>query len=160
MSRPDIDNYFISMAVLASSRATCSRRKVGAILVNSRMHVISTGYNGVASGMTHCIEKRCPGADAASGTGLEMCEAIHAEQNALLQCNDVHEIYAAYVTTSPCVTCTKLLLNTGCRKIVFLQEYPQPMAKQLWTRSHREWIQFTDLENLLVKGIHNGHVIS
>lgn len=83
----------------------------------------------------------CPGAFSPSGTNLDGCEAIHAEQNALLQCRDVREIHTCYCTTSPCVTCTKLLLNTGCLRVVFLDEYPHPASQELWTRAGREWVQ-------------------
>ena len=83
----------------------------------------------------------CPGADSPSGTNLDACQAIHAEQNALLQCKDVYSIHTCYVTASPCVTCTKLLLNTGCQRIVFVEEYPQPAAKDLWVSSGRQWSQ-------------------
>jgi dCMP deaminase len=81
----------------------------------------------------------CEGSTSPSGTNLDSCNAIHAEQNALLQCRDVHLIHTAYVTTSPCVTCTKLLLNTSCKRIVYLEEYPQPKAMELWTRAGRSW---------------------
>lgn len=77
----------------------------------------------------------CPGAFAASGTDLDGCHAVHAEQNALLQCRDVQAIDTCYVTTAPCVTCTKLLLSTGCRHVVYLADYPQAAAAQeLWLR--------------------------
>lgn len=65
----------------------------------------------------------CPGAQARSGTDLDLCGAIHAEQNALLQCSDVYRIKTCYVTASPCMTCMKLLLNTSCTQIVYAQEY-------------------------------------
>jgi len=80
--RPTQDEYFLKMAELVSTRATCARRKVGCVLVNSRKHILATGYNGVASGMPHCIDEPCPGANYPSGEGLDKCEAIHAEQNA------------------------------------------------------------------------------
>lgn len=83
----------------------------------------------------------CTGAFSQSGTNLDGCEAIHAEQNALLQCKDVREIHTCYCTASPCITCVKLLLNTGCQRVVFLEEYPHPAAGELWLRSGREWIQ-------------------
>src|SRR3546814_1170368 len=83
----------------------------------------------------------CSGAFSPSGTNLDGCEAIHAEQNALLQCKDVREIHTCYCTASPCVTCTKLLLNTGCMRVVFMEEYPHPAARDLWTRAGREWVQ-------------------
>jgi dCMP deaminase len=87
---------------------------------------------------------RCPGATSKSGTDLDSCQAIHAEQNALLQCEDVYSIDTAYVTASPCITCTKLLLNTSCRRIVYRDEYPHPAARKLWTSSGRDWEQLGD----------------
>ncbi len=149
--RPSKDQYFISMALLASSRATCPRRSVGCILTNERGHVLSTGYNGVAAGCEHCTEHNCPGASYPSGQGLEFCEALHAEQNALLQCRDVWTIDTAYVTASPCVTCTKLLMNTSCKRIVFLAEYPQPEAMKLWLSVGREWVKYQENELIVIK---------
>ena len=66
-------------------------------------------------------------------------EAIHAEQNALLQCKDVHEIDRVYCTLSPCIHCVKLLLNTSARHILFCEEYIHQDAKRLWKDSNREW---------------------
>jgi dCMP deaminase len=161
----------MAMAVLTAERATCLRRKVGAVFLNERGHVLATGYNGVASGQKHCNEltgevpnpslemadgsfrraehwelatvkvhtHACSGAKAASGTNLDGCQAIHAEQNALLQTRDVYSIHTAYVTASPCMTCTKLLLNTSCQRIVFLEDYPHSASKELWESSDREW---------------------
>jgi dCMP deaminase len=149
--RPDLDTYFMSMAILVASRATCPRRKVGSVLINTRGHVLATGYNGVAAGQTHCIDSPCPGAGLPSGQGLDKCQALHGEQNALLQCRDVYQIDTAYVTASPCITCTKLFLNTSCRRIVFLDEYPHSDAKDLWVASGRDWVQFTRNELLLVQ---------
>ena len=149
--RPDLDTYFMSMAVLVASRATCPRRKVGSVLINTRGHVLATGYNGVAAGQAHCIDSPCPGAGLPSGQGLDKCQALHGEQNALLQCRDVYQIDTAYVTASPCITCTKLFLNTSCRRIVFLEEYPHSDAKDLWVASGRDWVQYTRKELLLVQ---------
>ena len=137
MERMNRDEYFSELAVLVSRRATCARRSVGCVLISSRGHVLSTGYNGVPRGHTHCIDIRCPGADLPSGTGLDVCEAIHAEQNALLQCHDVDQIDTAYVTAMPCMTCMKLLLNTSCSRIVYVAEYPHQEAKQLWIKNGR-----------------------
>jgi dCMP deaminase len=127
-------------------------------LLNARGHVLSTGYNGVAAGLPHCNEElvndlefdakpvvlqlhACSGAKAPSGTNLDGCQAIHAEQNALLQCRDMYAIHTAYVTASPCMTCIKLLLNTSCQRIVFVEEYPHSAAKDLWTGTGRAWEQ-------------------
>lgn len=79
---------------------------------------------------------RCQNSDAPLGQP-NGCESIHAEQNALLQCPDVYKIHTCYVTHSPCVTCVKLLLNTGCERIVYRLEYPHANAKQLWLASSK-----------------------
>lgn len=161
--RPSKDEWALNLALLTAQRATCCRRQVGCVLLNARGHVLATGYNGVASGMDHCNhtekiditavgasgERRfvdtypnaCPGAWSASGTNLDACQAIHAEQNALLQCRDVYQIYTAYVTTSPCITCCKLLLNTSCERIVFIDEYTHSSAKELWEGAKKVWQQ-------------------
>lgn len=159
--RLTIDEWAMQLAQVCAQRSTCCRRHVGCVLLDSRKHVLATGYNGVASGLPHCNEvtgeKReedlatrtiktqpifgnaCTGATLPSGEGLDLCEAIHAEQNALLQCADVNNILYCYTTTSPCVTCTKLLLNTGCRYIYFLEEYTKIDSKDLWVKAGRVW---------------------
>lgn len=142
-SRPSKDEYFLAMAVLAAARGTCARRNVGCILVDRHNHVLATGYNGVAANVTHCIDSPCAGAQLPSGTGLEKCEAIHAEQNAILQCQDVSSIETAYITTSPCHTCTKLLMNTGCSRIVFIKAYTDESPKELWKG---EWYEHGPIE--------------
>jgi len=83
----------------------------------------------------------CSGATAPSGMDLDSCQAIHAEQNALLQCRDIHTIHTAYVTASPCITCCKLLLNTSCQRIVYIEEYPHSAAKDSWISAGRIWEQ-------------------
>ncbi|MCK5614547.1 dCMP deaminase family protein [Candidatus Pacearchaeota archaeon] len=122
--RPDIDEYFLKMLELVGSRATCVKAQVGCILVNYRNHIIATGYNGVPSGFVHCIDEPCPGAKEPVGSGKGNCLAVHAEQNALLQCADVHSIKTAYVTLFPCMPCLKLLMNTSCETIVYVGDHP------------------------------------
>lgn len=136
------DEWAVAMAALTAERSTCLRRHVGCVLLDARGHVLSTGYNGVASGQPHCNEiQACPGHASPSGTNLDGCLALHAEQNALLQCRDPYVIDTCYVTTSPCMTCTKLLLNTSCRRIVFIEAYPDSgAAKHLWESAGRSWI--------------------
>ena len=146
MKRPSLDEYFGVMAEVVSSRGTCTRRKVGCVLVSADNKVLATGYNGVPSGFPHCIDEPCEGAKYRSGLGLDKCEAIHAEQNALLQVSDVGLIETAYCTTAPCIHCIKLLLNTGCYRIVFNQDYPHSVvSKALWEKAGRIWQQ-NDLE--------------
>lgn len=149
--RPSRDEWAMKLALLTAQRATCCRRQVGCVLLNARGHVLATGYNGVAAGLPHCnyhdpyfetgFPHACSGANSPSGTNLDGCQAIHAEQNAMLQCKDVYSIHTCYVTASPCMTCVKLLLNTSCERIVFVEEYPHSAARELWTGAGRAWEQ-------------------
>lgn len=146
--RPSRDEWAMKMALMTAQRTTCCRRAVGCVLLNARGHVLATGYNGVAAGLPHCNHRHgdefphaCSGAKAPSGTNLDGCQAIHAEQNALLQCKDIYQIHTAYVTASPCMTCVKLLLNTSCERIVYVDEYPRNEAGKLWTSAGRSWEQ-------------------
>tara|TARA_R100000234_G_scaffold46829_1_gene27999 strand:- start:20167 stop:20622 length:456 start_codon:yes stop_codon:yes gene_type:complete len=147
MARITSDQYFLAMALLVAKRGTCARRQVGCVLVDSNNFVLATGYNGNPRGAPHCIEQPCEGAQyKGTGLGLDICEAIHAEQNALLQCKNTEEIEKAYVTLSPCMTCTKLLLNTTCKEIIFLEEYvDNKNPKRIWTygETKRKWTKFT-----------------
>ncbi len=147
MDRPDIDVYMIGLAMMAASRASCSRRGVGCILANSINHVVATGYNGTPRGLAHCSEDMCPGRNAPSGQMLDGCMAIHAEQNALLQCGDTRDLSTCYSTTQPCLTCTKLLLNTSCHRIVYLYKYPHKRAETLWMNSGRTMVQISMNQN-------------
>lgn len=134
--RLDIHTTMMEVAYVLSQRGTCARRRVGCVLTDKYNHILATGYNGVAAGLPHCTEVPCPGARCDSGTGLELCQAIHAEQNALLQCQDVHSIVTCYSTTAPCITCVKLLMNTSCRYIYCVEDYPHAEeAKKLWLHS-------------------------
>ena len=126
--RESFDSYMLKIVEVVASRATCPRRAVGAIAVNKNKHIMATGYNGVPKGFPHCIDDPCGGQDLPSGTGLDKCLATHAEQNCLLQCNNVQDIYTIYLTVSPCVTCAKLIANTGCKKIVYSEVYNNPEA--------------------------------
>jgi len=160
-ARPTRDEWAMELALVTSRRATCLRRQVGCVLLNARGHVLATGYNGVAAGLPHCNDVdtetfgpdshpwACSGANSPSGTNLDGCQAIHAEQNALLQCKDVYAIDACYVTASPCMTCVKLLLNTSCQTIIFAEEYPHSAAKELWINSGHVWKQMNVVKNLV-----------
>ena len=137
--RPNKTTYFLAMAKLVSTRGTCARRRVGCVLVDKYGLVLATGYNGNGRGQGHCIDKPCEGAKYKSGEGLEKCEAIHAEQNAILQCKNTEHIEKAYITLSPCVTCVKLLLNTSCKEIVYLEDYVNKDAERIWKNANRLW---------------------
>ncbi len=140
--RPSRDQYFLRMAELASSRSTCITRKVGCILVDYKNTVLSTGYNGVARGVKHCTKDTCPRIDNESGKSLHLCLASHAEMNALIFCPDTDKIEKAYITISPCLTCTVMLLNTSCKEIIFEKEYSNnEIAKTIWDAAGRIWTQ-------------------
>lgn len=151
--RPTVYQWAMKIAAVTAERSTCLRRHVGCVLMDNRNHIVATGYNGVASGMPHCSDvnsfgqspNACSGSSLPSGVGLDKCMAIHAEQNALLQCSDVYQISAAVVTVSPCISCVKLLLNTGCQKILYAEEYPHFEARELWVKSGRVWINLSVL---------------
>lgn len=142
MPRASIEEIGLAIAFDWARRGTCPRRQVGCLLLDEHNDTVGDGYNGPASGEPHCIDKPCPGAHLPSGTGLSQCEAIHAEANAILRCKDIRAIHTAYLTDSPCMDCVKLLLGTGCRRIVFARKYaPQhDAAEHLWRRAGREWI--------------------
>ena len=93
-----------------------------------------------------CIDNPCPGATAPSGQNLDLCGAIHAEQNCLLQCNPV-ELETLFCTTSPCMSCMKLIAGTKCQRIVFLEEYPHPEAREYALKLGMEWCHIDRTDN-------------
>ena len=121
--RPSIDEYMLNMARVASSRTTCSRRAVGAVITDHLNHILSTGYNGVPRGLDHCIDKPCKGSDFRSGEGLDLCKAQHAEVNAIVHCRDIQSATNIYLTVSPCMSCMKLIAATNIRRIVAAEIY-------------------------------------
>lgn len=132
------DEYFIAMAKVVALRGTCPRRQVGCVLVDKNDFILSTGYNGSPPGVPHCSEETCSRTIHKVGEGLDDCDAIHAEQNALLQCRDTQKIDVAYVTTFPCVHCLKMLMNTSCRLIIFENEYKNTNENIIkWRQSSR-----------------------
>lgn len=134
--RPSLDESALELAAVGARRATCGRKQVGCVLFDHYGHIIGSGYNGPASGQAHCTESPCPGMAFDNGEGLEYCEAIHAEANALLDCRDIRQILTCYVTASPCLHCVKLLLNTSCQRIVFRQPFTKDydLARERWTK--------------------------
>lgn len=142
MGRITADQQWMEMAFTSAKRGTCPRRKVGAVLVDTNGRFMSNGRNGPPRGSPHCIDTPCPGANQESGQGLQLCEAVHAEANSLLQCHSIDDIDTIYCTDSPCVDCTKLLLNTSCKRIVFRREYPHSKSREWWTRAGREWVKY------------------
>jgi dCMP deaminase len=140
--RPTFDQWAMELARVVATRATCVRRAVGCVLVDARGHVLATGYNGPPRGAVHCTDVPCAGARFSSGEGLGVCEAVHAEANALLQCPDVDDVYACYSTTEPCAHCAKLLLNTRCKSVIFAEPYPTGSGRGHWEklRENGTWL--------------------
>ena len=139
MSRPSWDQYFMRMAVLASSRSTCLRRHIGAVVVKDRM-VLSTGYNDTPRGLPNCGDGGCArcASDVPSGQALDTCLCLHAEQNGIIQAA-YHGVAiagaAVYITNQPCLTCAKMIVNVGIRRIVFGGDYPDPLAAEMLTNA-------------------------
>lgn len=162
----------LGVASVLARRSTCAKAAVGCVLCDAHGRILSTGYNGVARGQPHCnavgyvnpaaqrrvvfLEPypahgatqlvhphRCAGADAPAGADL--CEAIHAEANALLWCRDPDAVRTAYVTLSPCMRCAKELLQTGLKQLVYGAPYTQePQALELLRRAGVELFHFTE----------------
>ena len=122
--RLSTDQYFLDVAAVVAKRGTCIRRKVGCVLVDSNNHIVATGYNGVPKNFPHCIDQPCAGADYPSGKGLELCEAIHAELNAFLQCRS-DDFLTMYTTTTPCAACAKVICNSNVKRVVSMSQYSQ-----------------------------------
>lgn len=144
--RPDWDEYFMDIARKVATRSTCLRRRVGAVLVKDK-RILTTGYNGPPAGLEHCEECLRDKMDVPSGQRMELSRAIHAEQNTLVQAaRHGINVYGAtlYCTTEPCFTCTKMLINAGIKKIVFLEEYPDPLSREMLQEAGVESIQFDE----------------
>jgi dCMP deaminase len=122
--RLSTDKYFLEIAEVVSRRGTCARRQVGCVLVDSKNHVVATGYNGVPKNFPHCIDQPCEGANYPSGEGLDKCEAIHAELNAFLQCRSDDSL-TMYTTTTPCIACAKVICNSQVKRVVSFSQYSQ-----------------------------------
>lgn len=133
--RPSWDDYFMEITEVVARRSTCLRRKVGAVIVKDK-HILASGYNGAPSGLPHCAEVGClrEKLQIPSGERHELCRGLHAEQNAIIQ-SAVHGVSIAgatiYSTTQPCVLCSKMLINSKIKRIVFQGSYPDELSRAL-----------------------------
>ncbi len=134
-TRPSWEEYFLGITDLVAQRATCLRRKVGAIIVRDK-RIITTGYNGVPSEIRHCAEVGClrEKMGVPSGTRHELCRGLHAEQNAIIQ-GALHGVSLAgatlYCTTQPCSICSKMLINSRIVSICYREGYDDPLAMEM-----------------------------
>ncbi len=131
-TEPTWDEVFMSQAYSMSYRSTCLRRRTGAVIVNRRNQIVASGYNRVPEGLKSCKERGgCYRREMgyASGKGLEVCRAVHAELDAILQLPGPDarnsEGCTLYCTTFPCLGCAKAIVDSGLRKIMFLESYPE-----------------------------------
>jgi len=144
-SRPSWDEYFMAIAELVSSRSTCLRRKVGAVIVKDK-RILATGYNGAPTGLPHCLDIGClrEKLHIPSGERQELCRGLHAEQNAILQAATNSRITlkgsVIYVTCQPCITCAKMIVNAGIKKIFIRDGYPDKFAREILKEAKIELI--------------------
>ncbi|MDI6710054.1 MAG: cytidine/deoxycytidylate deaminase family protein [Thermoanaerobacterales bacterium] len=134
--RPTWDEVFMDLARLMARRSTCLRRQVGAVLVRDH-RAIASGYNGPPSGLLHCAERGgClrEQLGVPSGHRQEICRALHAEQNVVLQLAITGlsgRDTTLYVTHFPCFTCAKMLVQLGVREVVYAEGYPDDFSRDI-----------------------------
>ncbi|MBM7615117.1 deoxycytidylate deaminase [Alkaliphilus hydrothermalis] len=144
--RPSWDQYFMEMAEVVKTRATCLRRQVGAVIVKDK-RILASGYNGAPSGLAHCADTGClrEQLNIPSGERHELCRGIHAEQNAIIQAA-LHGVKiegaTLYVTLQPCVLCSKIIINAGIEKVVFKGSYPDQFSEGMLLEAGVELIKF------------------
>ena len=143
--RNDWTTYFMDIADRVAQRSTCLRRKVGAVAVKDK-RIIGTGYNGAPSGLRHCAEAGCLRQELGipSGQRHEICRAVHAEQNVLVEAArfGIPLLGAElYCTTLPCLICAKMLVNCGIRRVFYREKYDDQMTLDLFNDAGIELVQ-------------------
>nr|MBF0221769.1 cytidine/deoxycytidylate deaminase family protein [Desulfobulbaceae bacterium] len=137
--RPSWDDYFMGITELVAQRSTCTRRKVGAILVRDK-RIVATGYNGAPSKIRHCLDVGCLREQKGipSGERHELCRGLHAEQNAIIQAA-LHgfsvEGATLYCTNLPCSICTKMLINIQLEKVYYKEGYPDELTSLMMSEA-------------------------
>lgn len=137
--RPSLDEYFLKIASVVAERSTCLRHHVGAVAVRDK-HILATGYNGAAAGLRDCLELGClrDAHDIPSGTRHEICRAIHAEQNVIIQAS-LHGVSLddciIYCTHTPCILCAKMLTNARIKRFVSFGEYADDSFVELFAEA-------------------------
>jgi dCMP deaminase len=146
INRPTLDQYFMEIATVVAKRSTCLRNQVGALFVKNK-RILSTGYNGAPAGLEHCDMVGCARENVESGTRHELCRAVHAEQNAIIQAA-LHGISiegaTLYCTHQPCILCAKMMINARIVKVVYQQSYPDGTALDFLQQAGIEVIKLQD----------------
>jgi len=142
VSRPSWDEYFLNIVDNVKTRSTCSRRQFGAIVVNEKKEIISTGYNGVVRGASHCEDLGCIKDEMGveSGMGHGICPAVHAEQNALIQAGRLAEGATMYLNGFPCKICARLIVNAGIKRLVMRGGYSDEEGLEILKKAFIEMI--------------------
>ena len=136
VSRLSADEYFLKIASVVAERSTCLRHHMVAVAVKDK-HILTTGYNGAAAGLKDCLELGClrNANNIPSGTRTEICRAIHAEQNVIIQAA-LHGISlegcTIYCTHTPCVLCAKMMINARVKRVVIFTKYADDSFKELF----------------------------
>ena len=132
--RKEWSQFFMETAEFISGQSTCQRRNVGAIAVRDKQ-ILATGFNGVPSGFKHCTKTGCARKGMRPGQHVELCRAVHAEQNVIIQAakNGTSLKGASmYVNTAPCSVCVKMILNSGIVELfIGVYDYPDKLAKDM-----------------------------
>jgi dCMP deaminase len=137
--RPSWNTYFMEIAHIVKKRSTCLRRQVGAVLTKEN-RIIATGYNSTPKWSRHCDEIGClrQKMSVPSGESLDICNSIHAEVNAILQCSYMGmstKECILYTTVLPCVLCARIIINSGIVKIVYDEDYPNKESINIFRNS-------------------------
>ncbi len=125
-SRPEWDEYWMGVVDRISKRSTCLRRNIGAVVVKDN-YIVSTGFNGAPRDLPHCSEIGClrDKLKIPSGTKHEICRGVHAEQNAIIRGDPLRMDGATmYVNAKPCMICAKMIINSGIKRVVYIEYYP------------------------------------
>lgn len=146
-ARPSWDTYFMQIAHLVKTRATCRRLSVGSVIVKDK-RILATGYNGAPHGLEHCSEEG-PLHDWPQGCmkAGHCIRSLHAEQNALLQAamNGVScQGASMYVTCQPCNNCAKMIINAGIKQVFYEGEYIDPFALQLFSDAKINLVRYSE----------------
>lgn len=150
MSRPEPDRpswheYFMGICDLVASRSTCTRRKVGAVLVKGK-RLLCSGYNGAPAKVPHCSETGCLRAqlNVPSGEKHELCRGVHAEQNAIIQAA-FHGIRlegsSLYCTNQPCSICAKMIINAGIKTVYYKDGYDDRLTLDMFNDAEVELVR-------------------
>ena len=150
---PNLEEYYMMIAYTVSSRANCLNRSVGCVIVSEdNKSILSTGYNGVPAGLPHCITCRRREEGFGPGEGLHRSRSSHAEQNAIVQAAKYGKSIQngiLYCTTLPCSECSKIIINSGIKKVFYCDEYNGSEAKEMFISGKVEFKQ-VEKENILI----------